>query len=376
MVDFWWKVSSEELYDTFSYSVNGVNQQTISGEVDWTYRTLTLPEGTHTIRWTYTKDESGAVGQDAGWLDDFVVYPATAALQISDGSTVLDGEATVDFGSADTGSTGFTRSLTFANEGYVPLEVQLSLPDGSPFALDDGATTYALLLGRGESVDVPIVLSTAGAGTKTAQLTISAPDSTVAPPLIALTGYVRGPDIGLTQGATELTSGQTFGMGLAPRTVEFTIRNNGNVGDLVIASISATGNFQITQQPATTIPPQTSTTFKVLAQSVASGVQSGSISITSNAANLAEFSLPLSSKSLIAFPEGIADGSMATSGTGGAAGWDFVTTVLPSGQSGSALKTGATPSSSGSVLEFSTETAGRGPGKSPRKRTSIGCCAR
>ena len=358
VVDFWWKVSSEELYDTFAYSVNGVNQQTISGEVDWTYRTLTLPEGTHTIRWTYTKDESGAVGQDAGWLDDFVVYPATAALQISDGSTALDGEATVDFGSADTGSTGFTRSLTFANEGDVPLEVQLSLPDGSPFAFDDGATTYALLLGRGESVDVPIVLSTAGAGTKTAQLTISAPDSTVAPPLIALTGYVRGPDIGLTQGATELTSGQAFDMGLAPRTVEFTIRNNGNVGDLVIASISATGNFQITQQPATTIPPQTSTTFKVLAQSVASGVQSGSISITSNAANLAEFSLPLSSKSLIAFPEGIADGSMATSGTGGAAGWDFVTTVLPSGQSGSALKTGATPSSSGSVLEFSTETAG------------------
>ena len=358
VADFWWKVSSEELYDTFSYSLNGVNQQTISGEVHWTYRTLTLPEGVHTIRWTYAKDESGAVGQDAGWLDDFVVYPATAALQVSDGSTALDGEATVDFGSADTGSTGFTRSLTFANEGYVPLEVQLSLPDGSPFTFDDGAATYALLLGRGESVDVPIVLSTAGAGTKTAQLTISAPDSTVAPPSVTLTGYVRGPDIGLAQGATALTSGQTFDMGLAPRTVEFTIRNNGNVGDLVIAGISATGNFQITQQPAATIPPQTSTTFKVLAQSIASGVQAGSISITSNAANLAEFSLPLSSKSLIAFPDGVTDGSMATSGTGGAAGWDFGTTVLPSGQSGSALKTGATPNSGGSVLEFTTQTAG------------------
>jgi formylglycine-generating enzyme len=358
VVDFWWKVSSEELYDTFSWSVNGVNQQTISGEVDWTYRTLTLPEGTHTIRWTYTKDESGAVGQDAGWLDDFAVYPATATLQVRDGSTVLDGEATVDFGSADTGSTGFTRSLTFANDGYVPLEVQLSLPDGSPFTFDNGAATYELWVGRGESVDVPIVLSTAGAGTKTAQLTISAPDSTVAPPLVALTGYVRGPDIGLAQGATALTSGQTFDMGLAPRTVEFTIRNNGNVGDLVISGISATGNFQITQQPATTIPPQTSTTFKVLAQSVASGVQAGSVSITSNAGNLAEFNLPLASKSLIAVPDGITDGSMATSGTGGAVGWDFGTTVLPSGQSGSALKTGATPNSGGSVLEFTTQTAG------------------
>jgi formylglycine-generating enzyme required for sulfatase activity len=359
VVDFWWKVSSEELYDTFSYSVNGVNQQTSSGEVDWTYRTLTLPAGTHTIRWTYTKDESGAVGQDAGWLDDFAVYPATASLQVRDGATVLDGEATVDFGSADTGSTGFTKSLTFANEGYVPLEVELSLPEGSPFAFDDGTATYELLVGRGESVDVPIVLSTAGAGTKTAQLTISAPDSTVAPPLsVTLTGYVRGPDIGLAQGTTALTSGQTFDMGLAPRTVEFTIRNNGNSGDLAISGISATGNFQITQQPAATIPPQTSTTFKVLAQSVASGVQAGSISISSNAGNLAEFSLPLSSKSLIAVPDGVTDGSMATSGTGGAAGWDFGTTVLPSGQSGSALKTGATPNSGGSVLAFTAQTAG------------------
>jgi sulfatase modifying factor 1 len=358
VVDFWWKVSSEELYDTFSYSLNGVNQQTISGEVDWTYRTLTLPAGTHKIRWTYTKDGSDAVGQDAGWLDDFAVYPATATLQVRDGATVLSGTTTVDFGSADLGSAGFTKTLTFANSGYVPLEVQLSLPQGSPFTFDGGAATYSLLVGRGESVGVPIRLATAAAGNKSAQLSISAPDSTTAPPSITLTGYVRGPDIGLAQGATTLTSGQTFDMGLAPRTVEFTIRNNGNVGDLVISDISATGNFQITQQPATTIAPQGSTTFKVLAQSIASGAQTGSVSITSNAANLTEFSLSLSSKSLTGIAQGIMDGSMATSGTGGAVGWDFGTTHLPSGQNGQALKTGATPNNSESALEFTTQTAG------------------
>lgn len=358
VVDFWWKVSSEQLYDTFSYSVNRVNQQTISGEVDWTYRTLTLPEGTHTLRWTYTKDGSDAVGQDAGWLDDFSVYPATATLQVRDGATVLAGEVAVDFGSADLGGAGLTRSLTFVNEGYIPLEVQLSLPEGSPFTFDGGAATYGLLVGRGESVDVPVTLTTAAAGNKSAQLTISAPDSATAPPSITLTGYVRGPDIGLAQGATTLTSGQAFDMGPAPRTVEFTIRNNGSIGDLVISAISSSGNFQITQQPATTIPPQGSTTFKVFAQSVASGVQTGSISITSNAANLAEFSLPLSSKSFTGTAQGITDGSMATSGTGGAVGWDFATTQLPSGQSGQALKTGATPNNGGSVLEFTTQTAG------------------
>ena len=358
VVDFWWKVSSEELYDTFSYSVNGVNQQTISGEVDWTYRTLTLPAGIHTIRWTYTKDGSDAVGQDAGWLDDFAVYPATATLQVRNGSTVLSGTTTVDFGAADLGSAGFTKTLTFANEGYVPLEVQLSLPQGSPFTFDGGASTYGLLVERGESVGVPIRLATATAGNKSAQLTVSAPASTLAPPSITLTGFVRGPNIGLAQGANSLASGQTFDMGLAPRTVEFTINNNGNTGDLVISSISATGNFQITQQPATTIPPQGSTTFKVLAQSIASGTQTGSISITSNAANVATFSLPLSSKSLTGIAQGITDGSMATSGTGGAVGWDFATTQLPSGQNGQALKTGTTPNNGESALEFTAQTAG------------------
>jgi hypothetical protein len=329
VVDFWWKVSSEKNYDKFSYALNGVNQETISGEVDWTYRTLTLPEGSHTIRWTYSKDESGAVGQDAGWLDDFVVYPATATLQMRDGSTVLSGTATVDFGSANTGSTGFRKSLNFANKGYVPLVVQLTLPDGSPFTFEDGSGVYELLLGRDESLDVPIELSTQGAGTRSAQLTILAPDSTIAPPAITLTGYVRGPDIGVAQGGSSLTSGQTFDMGLTPRTVEFTIRNNGNTADLVISAVSATGNFQITQQPATTIPPQGSTTFKVLAQEhVASGLQSGSVSIASNAGNLADLQ-PTADLQVVDLgnPQGIADGSMATSGTGGAAGWDFGATT-------------------------------------------------
>ena len=358
VVDFWWKVSSEKNYDKFSYSLNGVNQETISGEVDWAYRTLTLPAGSHTIRWTYSKDESGAVGQDAGWLDDFVVYPATATLQMRDGSTVLGGTATVDFGSAETESMGFSKSLTFANEGYVPLEVQLALPEGSPFTFEDGSAVYGLLLGRDESLDVPIVLSTQGAGTRSAQLTVLAPDSTIAPPAITLTGYVRGPDIGVAQGGSSLTSGQTFDMGLTPQTVEFTIRNNGNTADLVISAVSATGNFQIAQQPATTISPQGSTTFKVLAQNVASGLQSGSVSIASNAGNLAIFSLPLTSKSLTSVTEGIADGSMATSGTGGATAWDFGATTLPSGQNGQALKTGSTPNNGGSVLEFTAQTAG------------------
>ena len=357
VVDFWWKVSSEKNFDTFSYSLNGTNQETISGEVDWTYRTLTLPEGTHTIRWTYAKDASDAVGQDAGWLDELAVYPAEATLRVSDGETTLTGTTTVDFGSTALEGTSPSKTLTFANDGYVQLEVVISLPEGSPFFFEEGSS-YELLLGRGESVEVPIFLSTDSAGTKTAQLSISAPDSVVAPPTLTLQGVLLGQKIAVAQGSNSLESGQSIDMGLAPRTLQFTISNTGNVGNLEIAAISSTGNFQITQQPQTTIAPQASTSFTVLAQATAFGNQAGGITITSNDPDAPTFTIPLTAKSFAIGGEGIRSDSMATSGTGGAVGWDLGTTLLPSGQSGSAIKTGATPNNGGSALEFTSETAG------------------
>lgn len=357
VADFWWRVSSEKNFDTFSYSLNGVNQETISGEVDWTYRTVTLPEGTHTIRWTYSKDGSDGIGHDAGWIDDFAVYPAKPTLRVSDGTTDLNGTVTVDFGDADIGSAGFTKSLTFVNEGYVPQEVELSLPASSPFTFEDGAFTYSMFLGRGDSVAVPIYLATQSTGTKTAALTITATDSTVAPPQITLTGDVLGPVVGVFVGSTPLTSGETVDMGLAPKTLEFTVRNNGNTGDLT-PHVSATGNFQIVQQPAASVAPQGSTTFKVLAQSGVFGPQTGSVVVTSNDGFTPTFTIVLTSKAFLEIDSGISEGTVATSGTGGASGWDFASTQLPSGSTGQAIKTGVTPSNGGSVLEFTSQTAG------------------
>jgi hypothetical protein len=36
--------------------------------VDWEQRTVTIPTGSHKLRWAYTKDV-GAAGADAGWVD-------------------------------------------------------------------------------------------------------------------------------------------------------------------------------------------------------------------------------------------------------------------------------------------------------------------
>ena len=67
---FWWKVSSEANYDYLRVAVDGVNQVSISGEVGWEQRSLSLAAGPHTIRWTYSKDGSVNSGQDAAFLDE------------------------------------------------------------------------------------------------------------------------------------------------------------------------------------------------------------------------------------------------------------------------------------------------------------------
>jgi hypothetical protein len=74
IVSFWWKVSSESGHDYLRFAIDGVEQAgSISGEVNWQQKELSVAAGTHTLSWTYAKDFSGASGDDAGWLDQ-VVY--------------------------------------------------------------------------------------------------------------------------------------------------------------------------------------------------------------------------------------------------------------------------------------------------------------
>jgi hypothetical protein len=86
---FDWKVSSEENvadpgdpYDRLEFAIDGVRQELISGETDWAHRTVSIPAGVHTLRWTYQKDPYASVGEDAGWLDN-VVYTRDMAPVVS-----------------------------------------------------------------------------------------------------------------------------------------------------------------------------------------------------------------------------------------------------------------------------------------------------
>ena len=73
MLSFWWKVSSEQNYDKLSIFVDGTEIANISGEQDWTQKTIQIMgDGTHTVVWMYSKDDSESRGSDCGWVDQVV----------------------------------------------------------------------------------------------------------------------------------------------------------------------------------------------------------------------------------------------------------------------------------------------------------------
>ncbi len=68
-VSFAYKVSSEQGYDKLVFSIDGEERSSWSGEIDWNVVYFALDAGTHTLKWSYVKDESLSEGQDAAWID-------------------------------------------------------------------------------------------------------------------------------------------------------------------------------------------------------------------------------------------------------------------------------------------------------------------
>ncbi len=71
------RVSSEPGYDNLRFYVDGVLQQSWSGDMAWFPWVQRLTAGRHTLLWSYEKDESVNGGDDAAWLD-MIEFPAQA----------------------------------------------------------------------------------------------------------------------------------------------------------------------------------------------------------------------------------------------------------------------------------------------------------
>ena len=75
----------DQYYDYLSVFLDDqILQHRISGEVDWENRNVEIPEGSHSLSWTYSKDIALSEGQDAGWLDKVeILYTGSPEITIN-----------------------------------------------------------------------------------------------------------------------------------------------------------------------------------------------------------------------------------------------------------------------------------------------------
>lgn len=146
ILGFWWKVSSEDGYDFLRFQVDSIEQASISGEVGWTEHGVRLGEGTHTLRWTYSKDLSLSGGLDRGWVDAVSFAPDVLLPPVISGVTNLP---TGEFRFGVDGSPGGAYVVlgTVGFSTWVPLATNTA-----PFTFtDSGATLSQLRFYRVES---------------------------------------------------------------------------------------------------------------------------------------------------------------------------------------------------------------------------------
>lgn len=107
-VSFWWKVSSETNHDFLTFSIGGIPQSSISGEVDWQHVVFTVPAGPQMLVWTYSKDASGTAGLDAGFVDEFAIGPQPPTIFVQPQSQTLLSGSTAIFSVGVNGQLPFT----------------------------------------------------------------------------------------------------------------------------------------------------------------------------------------------------------------------------------------------------------------------------
>jgi formylglycine-generating enzyme required for sulfatase activity len=320
-----------------------VQQQAISGDGAWVYRTFTLAAGTHQIRWSYTKDSGDASFDDAGYLDDLVIVDAYKDLQVTLAEAVVTGSSTLDFGSVQQSSAAVARSLTLKNNGTIPLAITATIPSNSGFAFSTGLLTRSFTINAGQQTALDMKMLTATGGQKTALLGLVATGSLTAPPAVTLSGFIQptAPVIACSWSGGDLTSGQSTAVdfGTAPSDVTFTVANTGTgVLSLSTVTVSPAANFQVTSQPASTVGINGSTTFTVRALDANRGNHLATVTVTSDAYNAPSFTIPVTSQSTP---------NIACSWSGGA---------LTSGQS-TAVDFGTAPSD----VTFTVANTGTGP---------------
>lgn len=189
-LSFWWKVSSERRSDRLAFFIDGVFQTSpISGNVGWTQKYYVIPPGSHTLRWRYVKDKTDSSGDDAAWVDQVVFENGSEiVLEKLDGTALVDGLASINFGLTKRDGTSKVSRRTIKNVGAADLTDLAITIDGAnaeDFSVSDLRATS---LATSESTTFKITFKPKGSGPRTASLHIASNDGDESPFDVTLTG--------------------------------------------------------------------------------------------------------------------------------------------------------------------------------------------
>ncbi|RYD23740.1 MAG: choice-of-anchor D domain-containing protein [Verrucomicrobiaceae bacterium] len=231
------------------------------------------------------------------------------ALEDASGTALAPGAAVLSFPDILVGDATAMETVVVKNTGTAALtglQVSLSGTQGAHFIL---SAPTATTLAPGTSTTVQVSFSPQAGGGKTASLLIASSATPSAPLVLGLAGNATtAPEIAVSQGAAELTSGSgsaafgTHDIASTSPTKVFTIRNLGSAPLTGIALRSGSGDFIVASPASTTLAPGTSTTFKVSFKPTAAGARSTTITLVSNDADESSFAISVGGSG-VAVPE-------------------------------------------------------------------------
>ena len=89
-ISFYYKVSSEENYDLFRFTIDGLEKMAASGDVNWTRVSFPVTAGSHIFSFRYAKDYNGSSGSDCAWVDNISLPFAKSRCQFDIDQVCVD----------------------------------------------------------------------------------------------------------------------------------------------------------------------------------------------------------------------------------------------------------------------------------------------
>ena len=134
---FYKKVSSENNYDYLRFFIDDQEQESWSGDVDWSESSYNVTAGEHVFKWIYDKDGSVDGGDDCAWID-YIIFPPSIVPQPAE----LECDVT-EYDVQLAPGTTHSETFTLSNVGDLELDYSISIQNTTEDSRDLTGSTVS-----------------------------------------------------------------------------------------------------------------------------------------------------------------------------------------------------------------------------------------